>query len=70
MAQFTLPKNSKVTKGHKFEAPENAKSVKTFKVYRWDPDHSETPRMDEYDLDTEEWCLMHLSKLKMKLIAR
>tara|TARA_R110002124_G_scaffold129483_1_gene290781 strand:+ start:77680 stop:78474 length:795 start_codon:yes stop_codon:yes gene_type:complete len=63
MAQFTLPKNSKVTKGHKFEAPENAKSVKTFKVYRWDPDHSETPRMDEYDLDTEDCGPMVLDAL-------
>ncbi|MCC2655927.1 MAG: succinate dehydrogenase iron-sulfur subunit [Panacagrimonas sp.] len=53
MAQFTLPKNSTINKsaGRKFPAPAGAKKVQTFKVYRWDPDTGENPRMDQYDLD-------------------
>lgn len=53
MAQFTLPKNSTIDKsaGRKFPAPAGAKKVQTFKVYRWDPDSGENPRVDQYDLD-------------------
>ena len=32
MAEFTLPKNSKVTKGKHHPAPAGATKVKTFKV--------------------------------------
>ena len=51
MAQFTLPKNSKVTKGKHYPAPEGAKQVKTFKVYRYDPEGDGNPRWDTYDVD-------------------
>ncbi|MCB1565747.1 MAG: succinate dehydrogenase iron-sulfur subunit, partial [Xanthomonadales bacterium] len=44
MAEFTLPKNSKVQKGRHFPAPEGAKRVRTFKIYRWTPDDGENPR--------------------------
>lgn len=64
MAQFTLPKNSKVTKGTVFEAagdePENLKSVK---VYRYDPDNGENPRMDEYKIDLSKCGPMVLDAL-------
>ncbi|MGH8518475.1 MAG: succinate dehydrogenase iron-sulfur subunit [Panacagrimonas sp.] len=53
MAQFSLPKNSTINKsaGRKFPAPAGARKVQTFKVYRWDPDTGENPRVDQYDLD-------------------
>ena len=53
MAQFTLPKNSTINKsaGRKYAAPAGAKKVQTFKVYRYDPDTGENPRVDQYDLD-------------------
>ena len=38
MATFTLPKNSTITKGKHYPAPHGAKKVRTFKIYRWDPD--------------------------------
>ncbi|NDG05554.1 MAG: succinate dehydrogenase iron-sulfur subunit, partial [Alphaproteobacteria bacterium] len=38
MAELTLPENSKVKAGKVHPAPENAKSPKTFKIYRWSPD--------------------------------
>ncbi|MGQ0701233.1 MAG: succinate dehydrogenase iron-sulfur subunit [Panacagrimonas sp.] len=53
MAQFSLPKNSTIDKsaGRKYPAPAGAKKVQTFKVYRYDPDTGENPRVDTYDLD-------------------
>src|SRR4249919_4022491 len=51
MAEFTLPKNSKIRKGKHFPAPAGAKNVRTFKVYRWNPDDGENPRIDTYDVD-------------------
>ena len=43
MAEFTLPKNSKVQKGKHFPAPAGAKNVRTFKIYRWNPDDGAEP---------------------------
>jgi succinate dehydrogenase / fumarate reductase iron-sulfur subunit len=51
MVAFTLPKNSKVTKGKHHPAPEGAKQVKTFKIYRYDPESDANPRWDTYDVD-------------------
>jgi succinate dehydrogenase / fumarate reductase iron-sulfur subunit len=51
MATFTLPKNSTITKGRHFAAPPGAAKVRSFKIYRWDPDGDATPRTDTYDID-------------------
>jgi succinate dehydrogenase / fumarate reductase iron-sulfur subunit len=53
MVQLTLPQNSKVTKGQHFAAPAGAKRVKTFRVYRYDPEGVENPRWDTYDVDLD-----------------
>ena len=50
MAEFTLPKNSKVQKGKHFPA-KDAKQPRTFKVYRWNPDDDQNPRTDTYEVD-------------------
>ncbi len=63
MAKFTLPKNSKVQKGHKFDAPSGATNTKMVKVYRWDPDSGENPRLDEYEIDLEACGPMVLDAL-------
>ncbi len=63
MVEFTLPKNSKVEKGKTFKAPEGATNVKTFKVYRWDPDSGENPRVDSYELDLDACGPMVLDAL-------
>ncbi len=54
MAEFTLPKNSKVIKGKHYPAPEGAKQVKTFKVYRYDPEGEGNPRWDTYDVGVDQ----------------
>ncbi|MBB5206962.1 succinate dehydrogenase iron-sulfur subunit [Chiayiivirga flava] len=51
MAEFTLPKNSKIGKGKHFPAPAGAKNPRTFKVYRWNPDDDANPRVDTYEVD-------------------
>jgi succinate dehydrogenase / fumarate reductase iron-sulfur subunit len=63
MAEFTLPKNSKIKgKGHAYRAPE-AKKVKKLKVYRWDPDTKENPRYDTYEVDLDHCGPMVLDAL-------
>ncbi len=51
MAEFTLPKNSKMGKGKKYPAKKDAKKVRTFRVYRWNPDDKQNPVIDEYEVD-------------------
>lgn len=63
MVQFTLPKNSKVIEGSTFKAEEGAKRKKTFKVYRWDPDGGENPRLDSYEIDLDKCGPMVLDAL-------
>ncbi|NNE37684.1 MAG: succinate dehydrogenase iron-sulfur subunit [Gammaproteobacteria bacterium] len=63
MAEFTLPKNSKVKKGETFSAADGAKNKKTFKVYRWEPDSGENPRIDSYEINLENCGPMVLDAL-------
>jgi succinate dehydrogenase / fumarate reductase iron-sulfur subunit len=66
MAEFTLPKNSKVKKGKHWpvaETPADPKTVKTFKVYRYDPDTGGNPRWDTYEVDTAKHGPMMLDAL-------
>jgi succinate dehydrogenase / fumarate reductase iron-sulfur subunit len=54
MAEFSLPANSKIGEGTTHKAPAGAKRVKTFKVYRWDPDDGKNPVMDSYEVDLDK----------------
>ena len=47
MATFTLPKNSTVGEGRTYSAPAGAKNVKSFRIYRWDPDEFGSGRWEE-----------------------
>jgi succinate dehydrogenase / fumarate reductase iron-sulfur subunit len=53
MAEFRLPANSrfKDVPGHKHKAPADARDVRTFRIYRWDPDSGEKPRVDSFEID-------------------
>jgi Succinate dehydrogenase/fumarate reductase, Fe-S protein subunit len=61
MVEFSLPANSnyKKEKGKHFKAPEGAKRVKKFHVYRWSPDDlgengkPKNPRIDTYEVDLD-----------------
>ena len=63
MAEFALPANSKVKSGTTYKATEDAKRVKTFKIYRYDPDTGDNPRMDTYEIDLDECGPMVLDSL-------
>ena len=63
MAQFRLPKNSRIRKGTHHEAPDGATNVRTFRIYRWDPDSGENPRMDTYYVDLDDCGPMVLDGL-------
>ncbi len=51
MPQFKLPENSRVQPGKAHAAPAGAKDVRTFRIYRFDPDSGENPRVDTYQVD-------------------
>jgi succinate dehydrogenase / fumarate reductase, iron-sulfur subunit len=64
MADFMLPANSKVRKdGRVFKAPAGTKNVRVFKIYRYDPDSNENPRLDSYEVDTDSCGPMILDAL-------
>jgi len=53
MLQLRLPPESRPQKGQKFSAPAGPSNVRTFHVYRWDPDTGENPRIDSYEVDLD-----------------
>ena len=63
MAEFTLPKNSKVGTGKSWPAPSGASNTKTFKIYRWNPDDGENPKVDTYVIDLDDCGPMILDAL-------
>ena len=63
MAEFRLPANSKMTTGKLYQASENASQVKSFKVYRYDPDDGANPRIDTFQIDLDECGPMILDAL-------
>ena len=53
MAEFRLPKNSRVKKGKTHPAQDGTR-LKTFKIYRYDPETGENPRYDTYEIDLDK----------------
>jgi succinate dehydrogenase / fumarate reductase iron-sulfur subunit len=62
LAEFRLPKNSRITKGRAHK-PESGTRLKTFKIYRYDPDSGANPRFDTYTLDLDKTGPMVLDAL-------
>lgn len=54
MAEFKLPKNSEIKTGKSVNVAEGAKRTKTFKLYRYDPDTGENPRLDSFTIDLDK----------------
>jgi len=54
MAEFALPRNSRIKEGKTWPAPQGAKRPRTFRIYRWDPDSGEQPRLDSYTVDLDD----------------
>jgi len=52
MAQFFLPRNSRINrKGRVHAAPQGARATRAFRIYRFDPSAKEGPRLDTFELD-------------------
>ena len=63
MVEFFLPANSTIGKGKSYPAPAGATNVKRFKVYRWEPDSGDNPRLDSFDIDIDKCGPMVLDAL-------
>ncbi len=63
MAQFILPKNSRIKPGKTFSAAEGATRKKTFRIYRWEPDAGENPRLDSYEINLDNCGSMVLDAI-------
>ncbi|MEO1150273.1 MAG: succinate dehydrogenase iron-sulfur subunit [Pseudomonadota bacterium] len=73
MVELTLPRGSKVNgKGKVYKAPRSANDdgsapdYRTFKVYRYDPDTGENPRIDSYEIDVANVSMVLDGLLKIK----
>lgn len=69
MAEFALPKNSRIKKGNTHKAADGIKNVRKFHIYRYDPDNvndkgeAENPRVDSYEVDMDNCGPMVLDAL-------
>ena len=63
MVELLLPKNSKIVEGKHYTEKGPKDKVKTFLIYRFDPDKSEHPRVDKYDVDLSNTGPMVLDAL-------
>ncbi len=63
MVEFALPRHSRIEEGKHFRAAPGAKTVRTFKVYRWNPDDEANPRLDSFEVDLDDCGPMVLDAL-------
>ena len=63
MAEFQLPRHSRIGKGKTFKAPAGATNVKVFRVYRWSPDDDSNPTIDLFEVDLDSCGPMVLDAL-------
>ncbi|MEO0974921.1 MAG: 2Fe-2S iron-sulfur cluster-binding protein, partial [Pseudomonadota bacterium] len=63
MAQFRLPKNSRIGAGKTHAAANGASNKKRFQIYRYDPTSGDNPRVDTYELDMDDCGPMVLDAL-------
>jgi succinate dehydrogenase / fumarate reductase iron-sulfur subunit len=63
MVAFTLPKNSKITKGKVWDRPAGATRLREYRIYRWNPDDGANPRVDTYYVDLDDCAPMVLDGL-------
>src|SRR5271168_797273 len=63
MAEFTLPRNSKIGIGKTFAGPLGATRLREFKIYRWNPDDGKNPVIDTFEIDLDQCGPMVLDAL-------
>ncbi len=63
MAEFRLTPNSRPEPGRTHAAPAGATDVRTFRIYRYDPDGDANPRIDSFQIDRRSCGPMVLDAL-------
>ncbi len=63
MVELALPKNSTITQGKVWPKPAGATRLKEYRVYRYDPDLGENPRIDVYFVNLDDCGPMILDGL-------
>lgn len=63
MVELRLPPNSQIKTGKTYRSKSGGKNIKIFKIYRYDPDNSENPRIDNFEIDLSECGPMILDAL-------
>jgi succinate dehydrogenase / fumarate reductase iron-sulfur subunit len=58
-----VPPESRIEQGRRWVAPSGARRVKTFEIYRYDPDSGANPRLDSYEVDLDDCGPMVLDVL-------
>ena len=63
MVEIALPANSKINKGISHAPKGEIAKARTLKIYRWNPDDAENPRIDSYTIDEDDCGPMVLDAL-------
>ena len=63
MAELVLDKRSRPKKGKTWPKPDGATNLREYKVYRYDPDTGDNPRIDTYFVDLDDCGPMILDGL-------
>ena len=63
MADFRLPKNSRVKKGRTFLLNSQVNNSRNFVIYRYDPEKDQNPRLDTFEVDLDSCGPMVLDAL-------
>ena len=63
MAELRLPPASRPMKGISHPAPPGARALRTVRIYRFNPDSQDNPRIDSFQLDTASCGSMVLDAL-------
>src|SRR5689334_9556712 len=63
MVEFSLPRNSRITANGRVHKASGAGDVRTFKIYRFDPESGENPRIDTFEVDPKSCGPMVLDAL-------
>ena len=63
MVELRLPKNSRVAEGITWDKPSDAENVQEVRIYRYNPEDSENPRLDTFYVDLDKCGPMILDAL-------
>jgi succinate dehydrogenase / fumarate reductase iron-sulfur subunit len=72
MVEMTLPRNSQVVTGKTWNKPAARRGWKEFRIYRWNPDDGQNPRLDTYWVDLKTcgpMVLDAMNKIKNEIDA-